>query len=291
METENILEQVGQIKELPTLPVIAFEVNRMLVNSSTSIDALVETIKKDPAIVSKILKLVNSAFYGARSKVSTVQEAIIRLGFNSVRNIVVSISVFDMFKLKKNLDIDFNIDDFWKHSVGVALTSKYLSDQTGLQSPDDCFVSGLLHDIGLIILLEHFPAVMKEIIEISKDKGVSIYDAEKEVLQVRHNKIGELIAKKWQLPPSLCDSLKYHHIPVKNAANPELIAIVHLADVICNRFVVTSINPKKNKQQPMLSNVSPESAKLLDKYFRYAEDWFPEVFENIKDACNFFMNQ
>lgn len=289
METEAILEQVERIKELPTLPVIAFEVNRMLMNSNTSTDALSEAIKKDQAIVSKILKLVNSAFYGVRSKVSTVNEAIIRLGFNSVRNIVVSISVFDMFKLKQNLD--FNIDDFWKHSVGVALISKYLSEKTGLQDPDDCFVSGLLHDIGLIILLQYFPGVMKEIITISKDKNSSIYDAEKEVLKIRHNKIGELIAKKWQLPVSLCDAIKYHHIPVRGAANPELVAIVHLADMICNRFVITSINPKKDKRQPMLSNVSPESGKLLEKHFRYAEDWFPDLYENIKDACQFFMNQ
>lgn len=291
METDAILEQVERIKDLPTLPVIAFEVNRMLMNANTSIDALSDTIKKDQAIVSKILKLVNSAFYGVRSKVSTVHEAVIRLGFNSVRNIVVSISVFDVFKMQENIDMEFDINDFWKHSVGVAMTSKYLSEKTGLQDPDDCFVSGLLHDVGLIILLQYFPGVMNEVMGLSKENNISIYDAEKKVLKIRHNKLGELIAKKWQLPSSLCDALKYHHIPVRGAVNPELVAIVHLADVINNRFVITSINPKKDKSKPMLGNIKSDSEKLLEKHYRYAEDWFPEVFEKIKDACVFFMNQ
>ncbi|MBU1172655.1 MAG: HDOD domain-containing protein [Proteobacteria bacterium] len=291
METAEFLKILESIKDLPTLPVIAFEVNRMLMNSSTSIDLLSETIKKDQSIVSKILKLVNSAFYGARSKVSTIHEAVIRLGFNSVRNIVVSVSVFDAFAMNDDQGLAFDIEDLWKHSVGVAITSKYLSEKAGLQDPDDCFVSGLLHDIGLIILAQNFPEVLKEMMGMVRQEGVSIYDAEKKLLQIRHNKIGELMAQKWQLPTSLCDALKYHHLPIRGAINPELITLVHLGDVICNRYMITSINPKKDKRSPILTSVSPQSEKILEKYFMYADDWFPEVYEKIKEACLFFINK
>lgn len=289
METNDFLKKIESIKDLPTLPVIALEVNRMLNNANTSIDSLSEAIKKDQAIVSKLLKLVNSAFYGARAKVSTVNEAVIRLGFNSVRNIVVSVSVFDVFAIGQNLD--FNIEDFWKHSVGVAMTSKYLSEETGLQDPDDCFVSGLLHDIGLIFLVQYFPEIIKDMMDLVSQENMSIYDAEKKIQPIRHNKIGELLAKKWQLPNSLCDTLKYHHMPIRGAVNPELVTIVHMGDVIYNNFVISTINPIKNKRPPILSSINPQAEKILEKHYRYAVDWFPEVFEKIKEACLFFMTK
>ncbi|GAB6096450.1 hypothetical protein JCM14469_27030 [Desulfatiferula olefinivorans] len=291
MDIDAFLKKLESIKDLPTLPVIAFQVNRMLMDADTTIHALSETIKKDQAIVSKLLKLVNSAFYGARSQVGTVHEAVVRLGFNSVRNIVISVSVFDAFSISPEQGGGFNIEDFWKHSVGVAIISKYLSDQTGIQDPDDCFVSGLLHDIGLIVLVQYFPEIVARMVARMRDEGISIYEAEKEILPIRHNKIGEMLARKWQLPAGLCDTLKYHHMPIRSAVNPELLTLVHVADIIYNRFAVSSINPKKDNRTPILTAVGADAAKSLEKQFRYAEDWFPDIYEHIKDACRFFMTQ
>lgn len=291
METDEILKRLNLIKDLPTLPVIALEINRMLANDRTSVDLLSQLIEKDQAIVSKLLKLVNSSFFGVRSKVTTVQEAVVRLGFNSVRNVVVSVSVFESLVLDNAEDIDFNIEDFWAHSVAVAMTSRYLSEQSGIQDPDDCFVAGLLHDIGLIIIARFFPDILAKILRQVKEQNVSIYDAEKEIIPIRHNKIGELIARRWQLPPSMCDTLKYHHTPNKGAVNPELLTVVHLADAIVRRFYTTSINPVRDRVNPILSNINSSSEKKLDHLNRSAEDWFPDVKDKIREACEFFIKK
>lgn len=291
MDSDAILKKLNMIKDLPTLPVIALEVNRMLANDSTSVDFLSKTIEKDQAIVSKLLKLVNSSFFGVRSKVTTVQEAVVRLGFNSVRNVVVSVSVFESLVLDNAEDIDFNIEDFWTHSLAVAMTSRYLSEESGIQDPDDCFVAGLLHDIGLIIIARFFPDVLVKILRHIKEQNVSIYDAEKETIPLRHNKIGEIIAKKWQLPPAVCDTLKYHHTPNKGAVNPELVTLVHLGDAIVRRFYTTSINPVRDNVNPILSNINPSSEKKLDHLNRSAEDWFPDVKDKIREACEFFIKK
>lgn len=291
MDIDAFLKKLESIKDLPTLPVIALQVNRMLMDPDTTVPALSETIKKDQAIVSKLLKLVNSAFYGARSQVGTVHEAVVRLGFNSVRNIVISVSVFDVFAINQEQSGGFNIEDFWKHSVGVAMISKYLSEQTGFQDPDDCFVSGLLHDIGLIVLVQYFPEIVDQMMTRVREDRISIYEAEKAFLSIRHNKIGELMARKWQLPAGICDTLKYHHLPIRRAVNPELLTLVHVADIIYGRFAISSINPQKDNRVPILSAVSAEAAKKIDKQFRYAEDWFPDLYEHITDACRFFMTQ
>lgn len=291
MDSDAILKKLNVIKDLPTLPVIALEINRMLANDSTSVDFLSKTIEKDQAIVSKLLKLVNSSFFGVRSKVTTVQEAVVRLGFNSVRNVVVSVSVFESLAFDNVDDIDFNIEDFWTHSLAVAMTSRYLSEESGIQDPDDCFVAGLLHDIGLIIIARFFPDVLVKIIRHIKDQNVSIYDAEKETIPLRHNKIGEIIAKKWQLPPAVCDTLKYHHTPNRGAVNPELVTLVHLGDIIVRRFYTTSINPKRDSVNPILSNINSSSEKKLDHLNRTAEDWFPDVKDKIREACEFFIKK
>ncbi|MFA6012126.1 MAG: HDOD domain-containing protein [Desulfobacteraceae bacterium] len=291
MDSDEILKKLNMIKDLPTLPVIALEINRMLANDSTTVDFLSKTIEKDQAIVSKLLKLVNSSFFGVRSKVTTVQEAVVRLGFNSVRNVVVSVSVFESLVLDNAEDIDFNIEDFWTHSLAVAMTSRYLSEESGIQDPDDCFVAGLLHDIGLIIIARFFPDILVKIVRQVKEQNVSIYDAEKEIIPLRHNKIGELIAKKWQLPPAVCDTLKYHHTPNKGAVNPELVTLVHLGDIIVRRFYTTSINPVRDSVNPILSNINPSSEKKLDYLNRSAENWFPDVKDKIREACEFFIKK
>lgn len=291
METDEILKRLNLIKDLPTLPVIALEINRMLANDRTSVDLLSQIIEKDQAIVSKLLKLVNSSFFGVRSKVATVQEAVVRLGFNSVRNVVVSVSVFETLTLEDSEGIDFNLEDFWAHSVAVAMTSRYLSEQTGIQDPDDCFVAGLLHDIGLIIIARFFPDILAKILRQVKEQNVSIYDAEKEIMPIRHNKIGELIARKWQLPPAMCDTLKYHHTPNKGAVNPELLTVVHLGDAIVRRFFITSINPVRDAVKPILSSIHSSSEKKLENLNRTAENWFPDLKDKIREACDFFIKK
>jgi putative nucleotidyltransferase with HDIG domain len=289
MESDQILKKLDSIKDLPTLPMIAMEVNRMLNDSRTSINSLSAAIGKDQSIVTKILKIVNSAFYGVPSKVTTVEEAVVRLGFNSVRNIVVSVSVFDALEIKGFETSSFEVKDFWKHSIAVATISRYIAEKTRLQDPDDCFVAGLIHDIGLVILAKYFPDIMIGMMSQVVGDTLTIYEAEKNCIKVRHSKIGEIIAKKWRLPSSLCDTIKYHHSPNKGAINPELVTIVHLGDLVANWFVATSINPKRVLVEPILIGVSDQNAVILRNMFANRDEWFPEVHDKIEEAYSFLV--
>lgn len=288
MSSDDIVKKLNEIKDLPTLPVITFEVNKMLANDRITVDKLSKTIEKDQVIVSKLLKLVNSSFFGVRSRVGSVSEAVVRLGFNSVRNVIVSVSVFESLTLDGETT-DFNIQDFWTHSVAVAITSRYLSEKSRIQDPDDCFVGGLLHDIGMIIIARYFPDILIRLIHRVKEDRISIYDAEHALIPIRHNKIGEIIAKRWQLPQALCDTLKYHHTPNKYAVNPELLTLVHLGDIIVRRNLPTSINPIKENVNPVLSCVSAPFERKLEYLYRTSEEWFPDVKDLIRDACEFFI--
>ncbi len=162
MESQRFFQKLDSINDIPTLPIIVMKVNKMLQDSETSIEKLSKTIETDQAMVTKILRLVNSTFYGFRSQIKNINHAIIVLGFNTVRNATVSVSIIKLFS-EKNTYEGFAISDFWKHSIAVAVTSKYLSEKSGLDSPDDCFVAGLLHDIGKVVLSLYFTELFEKV--------------------------------------------------------------------------------------------------------------------------------
>ena len=123
MDEQQILKKLDRIKDIPTLPTIVFELNKHLRDPNTSIKTVCDTIEKDQAIALKILKLVNSAFYGFKSKISDLRNAVVLLGYNAVRNAIVSLSVINSFPKRVSL-MDFDISLFWKHSLAVAVTHK-----------------------------------------------------------------------------------------------------------------------------------------------------------------------
>ncbi|MDY6971043.1 MAG: HDOD domain-containing protein [Thermodesulfobacteriota bacterium] len=284
MDSKMILKRLDGIDDLPTLPTIAVEVNSMLQDYDTSITKLSETIKKDQAIIPRILKLVNSSFYGFQSKVSDIGRAIVLLGFNTVRNAIVTISIIDAFSRKGGL-AGFNITDFWTHSVAVAVTSRHLAHRARLQSPEDYFTGGLLHDIGKIVLLQYFQDLFEKVWISARENNLSFYDAEKEEIRITHARIGAHLAKKWQLPEPLVDTIRYHHAVNKTAKDLNLLMIVHVADIIVNSIMTDS------KDDIDSSAIDPEAARTMKSQLETVSTWFPEVSEEIQSACRFFLQE
>ncbi len=281
MDKESFLKKIDRIENIPTLPAIAMEVNSMLQDYNTSIKTLSDIIEKDQAIVSKILKLVNSAFFGVRSKISNIPHAITLLGFNTVRNAIVSVSIIDAISLDREIP-GFDIKDFWRHSVAAAVTSKYIAEKTQLHIPNDCFIGGLLHDIGKIVLSQHFPEIFIKIIKACQNNRMSFYEIEKNETPVDHARIGGHLAKKWQLPVGLIDAIQYHHTVNKNSHDPNFVMIISAADIIVNSMADATANIK-------LSAVNPEVKKAAHGILYTVSDWFPAVLEEIESACNFFL--
>lgn len=284
MDAKVFLKKLDTIPDIPTLPSIVFKVNEMLQDYDISIKKLGKIIEKDPAMVTKILMLVNSSFYGFRSRIKSIPHAVIVLGFNTIKNAVVSVSIINAFSKKETYE-GFEITDFWKHSIAVAVTSRYLAEQSKLDSPDDCFVAGLLHDIGKMVLAQHFTELFGQVWELVKGNGLSFYEAEKKVLAANHAQIGGYLAKKWQFPESLIDSITYHHAIRKGVSNLNQLLIVHAANTIVNNY------KGDLGMRPDFSMIDPEAKRIMSGQLENLSEWFPDVAAEIESACEFFLKE
>lgn len=283
MNSQEFFKKMDRIQEIPTLPIVALKVNDMLRDYDASIKEMSAAIENDQAMVSKILRLVNSAFYGFRSRISNIPHAVTILGFNTVRNAVVSISVIDAFSGKGSVE-GFDISEFWRHSVAVAVTSRHLAEKTCSTAPAEAFVAGLLHDLGKVVLAHHFTDLFRQALESAKNTGLSFYEVENRLLPANHAKIGACLAKRWQLPGRLVDAIGYHHAVTKTVADTDMLNTVHVADVIVNSH---KANPEG---LPDSSWIHPDAEKSMHSALQTLPQWFPGVSEEIVSACDFFLN-
>ena len=287
MDNNSLIRRLNEIKDIPTLPVIVMEINRMLESYDTSIEKLSTAIGRDQSIASKALRLVNSSFFGLRSKVTHIHDAVVLLGFDSVRNIVLSVSLVKAFSNILSTE-QFNIDYFWRHSVNVAMTSKKLSELTSLEEPQCCFTAGLLHDIGKVILSQYFPKVFSSVVMKASAENISFREAEKALNSLDHEKIGGFLAAKWKLPVHLVDVVRFHHSVSHQASNHNLVKIVHAANRIALTLSLETdfVDDKafdhvgKKMNQSVLSDFKPQLKKV--------GYWYRELALDIKDACRFF---
>ncbi len=282
MDENQVYTQLDRIKDIPTLPTIVFELNQHLQNPETSITRVSDTIENDQAMALKILKLVNSAFYGFRSKVSDVKNAVVLLGFNAVRNAIVSVSVINALP-KTLLFQDFEMIEFWKHSLAVAVTSKNIAQKAGIESPDNCFVGGLLHDVGKVIMAQYFKDEFIQVWTRMQNEALPFYDAEQKELPVDHTKIGAYLAGRWQLPDGLTDAIRWHHDFQPDNGNAGFMIHIHLADLLVNSY---DENPDCNLD---ISAIHPEVTKFLMAQLEDSADWYAGLAEEIESAHAFFL--
>ena len=282
MDESQIYKQLDRIKEIPTLPTIVFELNQHLQNPETSIAKVSETIEKDQAMALKILKLVNSAFYGFRSKVSDVKNAVVLMGFNAVHNAIISVSVVNALP-KTLLFQDFEMIEFWKHSLAVAVASKNIAQTSGVESPDNCFVGGLLHDVGKVIMAQNFTEEFVKVWTLMQNEYLSFYEAEQRELPIDHTKIGAYLADRWQLPQGLTDAIRWHHDFQPNNGSTGFMMNIHLADILVNSY---EENPDCTID---MGAMHPEVVKFLMAQMENSSDWYANLSDEIEKAHAFFL--
>lgn len=283
MNEKEILRKLDRIKEIPTLPTIVFELNRALQDPDTSIAKVSETIEKDQALSLKLLKLVNSAFYGFKSRISNIRNAIVLLGFNTVRNAIVSVSVISAFSGKSKLT-DFNITEFWKHSLAVAVVSKSIAEKTKMEPPDNCFVGGLLHDVGKVILAQYLQDLFANVWSAMQEDLLTFYEAERQEIPVDHTKIGAYLASKWQLPLGLVEAIRWHHDFQEDSDNAGFVLIIYLANIIVNSY---DADPDCVLD---LSAMHPKAVKFMMSHMADVSDWYLSLAGEIEDAYAFFLD-
>lgn len=260
MVNENIKKILNRVVAIPTLPSMVREVLSLLQQKNTTANDLQQVITKDPAIAVKVLKLVNSSYYGFPSKIASIQHALTILGFNTLRSLVLSISAFD--SLSKGLDrSSFDFTQYSIHCNACAITAKIIAKPIANIDEEDAFAIGLLHDIGKVIMCKYMNKEFAEVSQKVKETQRPAFEVEQEILGFTHGDIGGWLAEHWKLPETIINGIsRHHHI---DAQEKNLLpAIVHLADILC---IAKGLGTDHNMIVPPLDQNAWNNLKMTKK--------------------------
>ena len=242
----EIEQELNEIKNIPTISVVASKLLDQLVDENISMNKISQLMKLDPAITAKVLKIVNSAYYGLRKEIDTLHMALVLPGINEVSKIVMSLSIFRAVGVTEGEKTELDRKKFWEHSAQTAYLSTFLCREFRIPVHGEEFTSGLIHDIGKIILDQHYHQDFAMITDIMKKKGLSACDAESMILGATHSQIGAWLAKKWKFPRRLIDVIEYHHNFHNAEENKDLIAVVSLSNILSHQLGDSGNNIYKN---------------------------------------------
>lgn len=229
-----------RISSLPTPTKVYEQVTAMLADPKTAAKDIAEVVSADQAITARLLKMVNSPFYGFTEQVTTVSRAITIIGFESLRNLILASSLVDLFTPKRKANAFFNLELLWVHCLATGVAARAIAKKRGHNSEgEEYLVAGLMHDLGKAVLLQYFPEKVDDILHHVRAQGCLFREGEQQVLHSDHTVIGLAIAEQWGLPAPLRDTIAKHHTPM--AADDQLRAsTVHLADIIARALLLGS---------------------------------------------------
>ena len=216
---------------LPEMPSIVVELNDVISNPRSTADDIAQVVQKSPSLTAMLLKLVNSTFYSLPSKINKISSAVILIGTKEIAALALGISILSTFdKIPKKI---LDMYQFLKHSIACGIISRMLATQKGIAQTEQFFVSGLLHDLGRLILYNNFPEDSLNILGLSRTTNKLLYEAETDYLGCNHSHVAKLLIQRWKLPITLENNVFYHHNP-SEASQPIPATLVHLADIMTN---------------------------------------------------------
>ncbi len=231
VDSSKLRTTIESITDLPTLPTVVARITSQIGNPSTNAADIGKLIEQDQSLTSKVLRLVNSAYYGFPKQIKSIQHAVVILGFNKVKTIVVTASVFDV--MRPSFSVGLDLKDYWRHSLGSAIASRLVAETlSGDHSAEDAFIGGLLHDIGKVVLDQFLPDLYMPVVKNARDKGILLLESEQEMLGITHSTVGQWIMEKWRLPPVIVNMVNMHHTPLQAVDRREMTAAVHIGDVL-----------------------------------------------------------
>jgi HD-like signal output (HDOD) protein len=280
-KTELILSNVYN---LPSIPKVMMEVSELLAKPTTTTAELSKVISQDQGLVTKILSIANSPLYGLPRKVSTIEFAILILGYGDIKNIVTALSMIESFKIKSDKNLDQK--KFWAHSVITGVAAKRVSEDLGFRIGGEAFIAGLLHDLGITVIHKFFHTAFEQICKDVETNNMTYNEAELENLGLTHREIGKFLAEKWNLPPALVDTVLNHETPDNATENRILTAVVHLADYMTNKLGIGDFEWDKDLQiQPSVLEIFKIQDEVqFDKFIEDYRDIFVKQYESLKIA-------
>ncbi len=277
VDREAIRKRLKSLKNLPTMPGVFQEINKSIQNPETTAEDIAKIISSDQALSAKILRIVNSVLYGFPRRISNIRHALIILGFDVVKGLLLSSSVFDIMLARGFLGL-------WQHSIGCAISAGVIAKKLNMPDPEEVFVAALLHDLGKVIIKLELPEESLLIEQKVIDNQISIYEAEKDILGFTHATVGKWLCQEWYLPNKLAYPITYHHRPNLSEFAIQSTAVVHVADSLVRGigfgFAGDNFVPKiDNRAWDILGISDPlleEIIREIDEKLDSAENIYPE---------------
>lgn len=229
---EILLKRLDGLHQIPTIPAVLTPLLHYLQKPVEQLDVQKTTdmIAQDKSLAAQCLQMANSPLFGRWQKVDSLREAVIGLGFQRLRDIAMSCGVLNL--LPKDCG-GINPVAFWEHSLGCALVCRHFARKISFADPSKAYLSGLIHDLGIIVNLWVLPLEFAAAFELAKAEGIPLHEAEERVLGFTHCESGRLLAERWDLPPDLVEVVALHHAPQKSQNQSGLVALVGISDLLC----------------------------------------------------------
>jgi putative nucleotidyltransferase with HDIG domain len=265
--------------QIPSLPTIYYDFRSAVNELDTSFEEIGQIIGQDPGLTAKLLKIVNSAYFGFDSQVETISHAIGIIGIEQLNDMVLSTVVMNQFKNVPSEALE--MESFWKHSIACAIASKILAIEMGVENPERIFVAALMHDIGRLIICNKASFETLKIFFVMKNKNVELCSAERDVLGFDHAELGGKILENWNLPDFHQEIIRFHHIPSMAPNYMIEASIIHVADILMNTLelgdsgetVIQEFDFKAKRltgieNESMYYKIIKETEEKLDDAFR-----------------------
>jgi HD-like signal output (HDOD) protein len=236
MKGKDPKELIARVTDIPPLPAVATRVMGLADSDRTSAPELASVLSADQGLTAQLIRVSNSAYFGAGRQVGSVREAVVLLGFRQVRQLAVGASIMNNLKRPHTQPDGFDIDLFWGHSVAVAIAADAVGRAPHTPQTQDALTAGIVHDIGRLVLRHAMPIEFREAVAMAAAGSVSLHDAELEVTGYCHEELGQALGEQWRFPAHLVEAIGRHHEQGLTVANDGLPALLALANELAHSY-------------------------------------------------------
>jgi len=253
-----------KVRDLPSLPEVVTKITELVQNPKSNAAEIGKVISQDSGLTSRVLRLVNSAYYGFPKQISSIQHAVMILGFTTIKGLVLSSSIFRIFTPKDPLAVGLDYKKFWKHSLLTAIASKKIYRELFFEDDENIFSAAILHDIGKLILDQYDHSNYANVLREVKEQiyANQVLAAEQKYCELTHPDIGSLVAEGWNLPEVLTDVIRYHHKPLESENNQKITTVVYIGNIISQLVLELGIFTSSAFDEEVLSHIGLNEGDL-----------------------------
>lgn len=264
----NAQQMLTKFQGLKTLPHVAIRLSKLIADDSTPIAEFEEVIRMDPTLVMRLLKMVNSPFYGLREKVDTISRAVVYIGMKTLRNMVVLEALKEIVKTSNKKGF-FSRNQLWLHSAAVGICSQMISERIFTQKGEDSFLCGLLHDIGIILEDQVEPDLFAQVCAAWQADSSPFVENEKKIIGSNHCELGHLLSRDWNFPLEIQRAIRHHHDNPLDGAPSSLLGIIHMSEYFVAKLEYTEMPGMIGELAPAMSRHVKEN---INEYKALVQD-------------------